>query len=388
MRIFSTAKPKLALVFDLGSASVGSAIFEISKTNAPRIIWSAREPIVLLPKLDLDQLLSLIGKTLSSVLAKAASSGVGSPQKFFCILGPAWHASQARIIRFAQSSPFTFSEKLADELIQKEIQVFKKEHAPEYLEKAQASVPIELKSLRLSLNGYPTERPIGHKARELEMAIFVSIAGKSFLDQIEKSVWDHFHRGGVKFSTLLISIFTIVRDLFQLKDFILVDIGGEITSIALAKGGTLTESASFPKGKNFIVRELARDLGTSLDEVRSLLSLYQSGHAGERARKRLEAALESARSKWLHVFEETLAHLSGDISIPSDIFISAGEELAQFFSDTIQNEKLSQYTLTNSKFKITFLGTEALHGAAQFALGASKDLPLMIETIYINRYLC
>lgn len=381
-------KPPLALVFDIGSASVGAAIFEIGKNKVPKILYSIREPILLLPTLDLEQLLSLVFKTLDSVLGKAAKGGVGAPSMFFCVLGPTWHASQTRIVRYAKNTNFAFTTKLADELIQKEIHLFKEEQSPQYLEEGEMSVPIELKSLKIALNGYAVEHPLDRKAKELEMTILVSIAGKFFLEKVEAAVREHFHRDALKFSTLLIATYTIVRDLYLLPNFIMVDIGGELTAIALVKHDTLAESATFPMGKNFIIRETSKALGTSLDETRSLISLYQGGHADERVGARLAKAIGSARTEWLNHFEETLAHLSNDISIPSDIFISAGEELAGFFAETIQNERLSQYTLTDSKFRIKFLNVDALYGKVEFMGNARHDFPLAVEAIYINRYLC
>jgi len=49
MGIFSKPKEEkeLALVFDIGSSSVGGAVFEIQKFGIPKIILSIREPIIL-----------------------------------------------------------------------------------------------------------------------------------------------------------------------------------------------------------------------------------------------------------------------------------------------------------------------------------------------------
>ena len=262
----------MGLVFDIGSSSVGGALFYTQKSKAPRIIYTVREPLVLLPKMDVDQFLSLTLKTLSTVAGKVAKAGIGAPEKIFCILGPAWYGSQTRIIKLAKNTPFTFTTKLADELIQKEIHLFKEEHLLQYLEEEEQSVPIELKNLKISLNGYPTESPLDRSVRELEMTIFISMGGKLFLEQAQSVIRDHFHRDEVKFSSLAIASFTTVRDLYALSDFLLVNIGGEITAVALVKKDILSESSSFPMGRNFIIREAARGLSTTLQEAKNLFS--------------------------------------------------------------------------------------------------------------------
>ena len=389
MGIFSRGeRRRLGLVFDIGSSSVGGALFYTQKSKAPRIIYTVREPLVLLPKMDVDQFLSLTLKTLSTVAGKVAKAGIGAPEKIFCVLGPAWYGSQTRIIKLAKNTPFTFTTKLADELIQKEIHLFKEEHLLQYLEEEEQSVPIELKNLKISLNGYPTESPLDRSVRELEMTIFISMGGKLFLEQAQSVIRDHFHRDEVKFSSLAIASFTTVRDLYALSDFLLVNIGGEITAVALVKKDILSESSSFPMGRNFIIREAARELSTTLEEAKSLISLYKDEHADGKARAKLEKAIGKIRSDWLKKFQESLAGLSNEISLPSTVFVTADPDLAGFFLETIENEQLSQYTLTDSKFKINFLNEEALHGAAFFAGNVARDPALMLESIYINRYLC
>jgi len=64
-----------------------------------------------------------------------------------------------------------------------------------------------------------------------------------------------------------------------------------------------------------------------------------------------------------------------------------GKDLADFFSETIKNEQFSQYTLTESKFEITFLNTEAFYRAAEFENNSIREPFLIVDSIYINRFL-
>ncbi len=389
MGLFSAKeKNELALVFDLGSSSVGGALFEINKDKPPKIVYALREPLVLLPKPDIDQFLSLTFKTLSTVAGKIARAGVGAPERIFCVLGSPWYASQTRVVRLEKNSPFSFTAKLADELIQKEIIQFKQEHALEYQEEKDQSALIELKNMKITLNGYPTSEPLDKKVKELEMTLFVSVSAKHFLEKVKEIVGNHFHRNEVKFSSFAMASFTVARDLGPRDDFLLVDIGAEMTAISIVKKGILSESGSYPLGRNFIIRSVAGELQHSLDEAKTLVSLYKDEHTEDRLHLRLAKVIEKGRAEWLKKFQESLAGLSGDISMPSTVFVTADPDLADFFSETIKNERLSQYTLTDSKFETVFLNPEALHGAAAFAPNVLRDPHLVIESVYLNRYLC
>jgi len=97
--------------------------------------------------------------------------------------------------------------------------------------------------------------------------------------------------------------------------------------------------------------------------------------------------INKLKSQWLAKFQESLINLSNDISIPSTIFLTVDQALADFFIETIKSEQFNQYTLTESKFKVVFLGTQALHGIALFQENVIRDPFVIIESIYVNRFL-
>ena len=63
------------------------------------------------------------------------------------------------------------------------------------------------------------------------------------------------------------------------------------------------------------------------------------------------------------------------------------KDFADFFSQTIKTEQFSQYTLTESKFEVIILNTQKLHGVAMFEDNVIREPFLIIDSIYINRFL-
>lgn len=388
--IFSGSKKEgeLALVFDVGSSSVGGALFFIQKSRAPKIIISLREQITLEDKIDPDRFLLSTIKSLEIVASKISLAGLGAPSRIFCVLSSPWYASQTRIIKLEKNTPFTFTTKLADDLIQKETAFFKEEHLSNYLKAGNKVRHLEFKSMKTLLNGYSTSKPVGQKAKELEMVIFVSMGAEQVLEKIEEVVFRHFHSKEVKYSSFITASFTVARDMFiHQEDFLLIDIGGEMTDISMIKKDVLRESASFPLGRNFLVREVSSSLKCTLDEAKSFVSLYKDNHADGSLTQKLEPIMSKSKKEWLKNFQESLAHLSNDISIPAIVFITVEEDLAQFFSDIIKTEQFNQYILTESKFQIIYLSTKMLHEVADFEENVVRDPFLIIESVYINRFL-
>jgi hypothetical protein len=390
MSIFSGHKKKdeLILVFNIGSSSVGGALFEAQSSGIPKIVLSVREPIVLEEKVNIENFLLLTTKSLEIVADKIYKSGLGAPSQIFCVLSSPWYASQTRIIDFKKNTPFVFNEKLADDLIKKEIKIFEEEHKLKYNNIDNKVRTIELKNIKTMLNGYEMSNPLNQKAKELEMVVFVSISGEQALKKIEDAIGKYFHSKQIRFSSFVMSFFTVVRDMYpKQENFLLVDIGGEVTDISMIKKSTLRESMSFPLGRNFLTRGVAKDLNCSLGEANSFISLFKDGHAEESIAKKLTLILNKLRTEWLKNFQDSLANISKDISIPSTIYIAIDKDLVDFFSETIKTEQFSQYTLTESKFEVIFLSTELLHGTAVFKEDVIREPFLIIDSIYINRFL-
>jgi len=381
-------KDKLALVFYIGSSSVGGALFVMQTSGIPKLLISLREKLPLQKTLDIDNFESSTLQALGLVADKIYTAGLGKPEEIFCVLSSPWHVSQTRAIRLQKNAPFVFSSKLAFELIEKEISFFEEEYIEKYKQEASAVRSIEFKNIKTMLNGYESISPINQKTKELEMTIYISISSDKFLKKIEEAVRTRFHFKKIRFSSFTLSSFAVVRDIYAHKeDFILIDIDGEMTDITMVKKNILRESISFPLGTNSFARGIALSSGSSIAEAESLVSLLKDAHAEESVERKNGPVLNKLKQDWLHKFQESLSNLSNDISVPSTIYLCVDKGMANLFSEIIKNEQFNQYTLTESKFEVIFLEAEVFHGMVLFEGGVERDPFLISSSIYINRFL-
>lgn len=390
MGIFGKAQKKeeLILVFNIGSSSVKGALFYLQKSGVPKVIYSIREPIILEEEVNIDRLLSLTIKSLEIVTDKIYKKGIGAPSRIFCILLSPWYISQTRVINFKKNTPFVFTPKLADDLIKKEVGFLQEEYFKKYKNIGNSIRLIELKNIKITLNGYETEKPLNKKAKELEMAVFLSMSAEEVCKKIEETIIKRFSFKEIKFSSFTMVSFAVVRDMYtHQENFLLINVGGEITDISMVKNNVLRESTSFPLGINFMIRAVASTMRCSLSEAKSLISLFKDGHASVSAAQSLEPIIAKLKSEWLLKFQESLSNLSSDISIPAFIYITMDKDLVDFFSEIIRTEQFSQYTLTESKFQIVFLNVQNLHGIAVFEGDAIFNAFLTLDSVYISRFL-
>ena len=383
----SESNSKLVAVFDLGSSSIGGALFWKRDEEGPKIIYSIRESMPLKKNIKFEEFLSDTTSALDRVAAKLSTVGLGAPKKFFCVLSSPWYSSQVRVITLKKNVPFVFNLKLADELIKKENALFEEEYVRSMPNESKVR-SIELKNMRILLNGYATTNPLDQKTEDLEMDVFVSISPEEVLSNIENAIERHFNTKDVRFASFALASFTVARDMFIHQDnFSLVDIGGEITEICSVRKDALRSSISYPLGYNYFIRGVASAFNCSLDEAKSYISLYKDDHSGGTKEKKLAAVIEKLKLDWLARFQESLVFLSNDISVSSTIFMTIDEELAAFFADTIKNEQFNQYAFTESKFRVVYLGSQMLHGIAEYKKDIKHDSFITIESIYINRFL-
>ena len=375
------------MIFDVGSSSVGAALSWLGGEGPPRIIQSVREPIVLEEKTEFERFLTLTAKALEVVAEKISKSGLGAPQKVFCILSSPWYVSQTRVITIEKNTPLLFTEKIAKGLVDKEITLFEEEYRAKYAHPQEKIRTLEVRTIRTSLNGYETPHPFHQRAKQFEMTIFISISPEAVLARFEEAVRKYFHARKINFASFVMASFIVARDVFSHEEnFLLIDLGGEVTDISLIKKNTLMGSISYPAGTNFIVRRVAEGIGVTLPEAISAISLYKDGHAAGTIAKKLDPVMAELKKQWLSKFQESLANLTNDISIPSKIFMAVDREYADFFTAIIKTEQFNQYTLTDSKFEIAFLGSEALSGTTLFGEGVPRDPFIIIEVICIDRF--
>lgn len=381
-------KEELVFVFDIRSSSVGAAVFLLSKDGISKIIYSTREKIKLEDNLDFKRFFYLTCKALDIVVNKVCVKNFGKPKKIICVLSSPWYSSETRTISLKKNITFVFTNKLADSLIQKEISLFEEEYLEKYKHLDDKIKLLEFRNMKILLNGYPSSEPLNQKIKDLEMIIYVSMAEEKILDKFKSIINKHFNFRDIKFTSFLMNSFAVARDIFVHEDsFLLVDIGGEITDISMVKKDILRSSVSFPLGKNFLIKGIKDGLACSFEEAQSYLSLYKDNHDLESFRDKVEPVLNKLRINWMQRFQESLAGVSNDISIPSVIFVTADQDLAEFFIDIIKKEQFNQYSLTDSKFKVIFLNNQTLHGIITLENEFTKDSLLVLESIYISRFL-
>ena len=351
---------KRILAVDLDSSYISVLYLERNGTVSEEI-FSAREPIRGKEAMDPEQFLYHSLSALKSVLGQVFAKRLPLPDKILCLLSSPWYVSEVRKIRLARKVPFIFTAKLADELFRSEAKRLQKVYVQvENIEKRAELEPIEMKTMKTTLNGYTASSPLGRKAKELELSVFVAMAPREVLEKIRNTTNGYFTAPSLKFASSCFASFSAVRNLFPESDFLLVEVDGEITDLSLVKKGELCGFMSFPFGYEFFPRRLSELLNISHAEAVSLLSLLSRGQAERSVGRRTALAMKEVQKEWREEFERSLSGITEEIAVPFSVILSTVPEFSVFFQKTISQEQSHQYDWAESKFRVTFLSKSAL----------------------------
>lgn len=378
-----TGATKTVLVLDIGSGSVGGAFVSVSNDEPPIILYSTRIPIVFQRTLKHDRLLFEMLRSLRKCVetlqrhhsTHKAGRKIGH---VYVTLAAPWHISQTHLIKMQREQSFMVTERFLRDVLHEARENF---DTAAVAEATFGGHPVRLEEaiMQTTLNGYPTSKPYGKRVRKLEAAVYLSLVDSAVQSGILEEIERIFGERVVTLHPFLLAAFSVVREVHAaLNDFLLIDIGGEAAEIGLVRNGILLESMSLPWGRNYILRELADELGTIPEEAHTMLRLSES--AGTKSNPNIERAQRMVTQKWLKAFGAICAELAEDERLPEDVLLTTLPDLAPWFATVLKSDIGSHYTYTQKPFSVTLLGGSDSVQHLRFADGAEHDPFLTLET--------
>lgn len=389
---------KHAAIFDIGSGSVGVSLVEFDSTsNYPTILWNNRSTMSFQEVPHFEQLTkSMLSTLLDSVLMLQTegfqrfreSSQKNTIDDMLFVFASPWYAMQTKVITFEKEKPFRINKSFLEALIDKEEKQFRALAKRDAGGKAKAEPQLmERQVIQTVLNGYTTQHPYNKMVHQVKIDFILSAVPKDVHEKISEIAAQMLNgESGIFHSFTLVS-FSIVRDIFHNKDnFLLLDISAEITDVTLVHEGALLETASFPQGKHFLIRDIASELNTIPEEATSLLRAYFDGHIGAEHYGKIKSALAKTAESWIHSLNETLIQLSENVSIPETIFMTVDNDFSAWFKETIEKTDFSHLIFSGASFNIILLNSTLLANYVRYRKNISPIDPfLALEALFFKK---
>lgn len=397
---FSKDKAELGIVFTIGSSSVGAGLVKFRRGSAPQVVYTVRESIPYQEAVSPERFLSDMLMTLGVVHGRLHKEGLAHLKfteygahrirhAFYTFSSP-WAASQTKIASIENKGSVTVTREMIDDVVMKAEKAFEGEvvdlsNDPELRNKLSI---VEKRVIQVRLNGYEVRDPYGKEAKTLDVSFFISLVPKVVIDKVSESSLGALHSHNMHFASSQLASYSVLRDVFSNRDdFILLEIGGEVSDVSVVKNGLILETASFPLGRNFLIRRISRALSVTSEGALSLLRLYYGGHADEETAESLRPVLENASAEWLGALHTTLVEISGTLSLPQDLLIVLGGDLVPFFMRVVKDEKITQFEIVDVPFRATLVNQDLLKQHVSFSASAIKDPTIALATIFASRTL-
>jgi len=115
----------------------------------------------------------------------------------------------------------------------------------------------------------------------------------------------------------------IVKKL-NIRDALLVDVGGERTLLARLKNGLLVGLKSFPLGGREFLWNIAKAAGTTCAEAEDLKKQYSQGILNKNLTPKVKKAIDDSLSIWKHKFKESVGFLHHTGPLTENILLFGG----------------------------------------------------------------
>jgi len=371
----SAGKP--VLVADIGDGSIGVSL--VSLAGPAEILLSKRATLPLEDRTreqSAAAIIKLLEETAGKLLAASAPDGtkIASPHAVYVIMQAPWTRFRTTSSDERFDEPRTITkDAIAD-------QATKALAAPSELDRNSI---LEAGVLQVFLNGYPTANPIGKRAKAISVVAFesdidagmrssiIGIFGKLLPDRAPS-----FHSG-------MRSLLTVMHEhLPDIQRFLLIDIGGTVTSCAVIRKDAVTQYAAANEGLTTILKRIAQ--GGLPEETLSLLRMLATDACSTSACQAVKDSLAKAEPELVRAFGEVFTTLATTRRLPNVCMLSAQAELTPWLQGFFERIDFSQFTATTQPLSVETLSPEHLLDSVHWRAGVIPDTGLGIAASSVN----
>ena len=381
----NTIKP--VVIFDIGSASIGGAVVFFDK-KVPHITYCTRMQLPFQEVADTKRLLPQIEEFLGQIAKDIQKNGLQRtkgdsliPQEIVCVLSSLWTHTQTTCASFEHKKHFEVTDRIMDNLFS---QIRKTNKANDKRGRKHMEV-IEEVIISSVLNGYPTQFPLGKEASRIEVTYLESTVTKKLHRGIRNAVLGVFSPDiPLLFRSFTLVSFCVARDIFEnIKDFLLIDVTGEITELTVVRDSILEDTISFPYGRNTLIRDIAKKTGSVPEDV---LARIKIAFSSTKDISKMKDVIFEEEKRWTEMFGEACGEISSEMNpLPQRVFLVADTDYADWFHKMIERVDFSQFTATREAFQVSSLIGEHMENVCVLRDGVTKDNFLIIDSLLYNR---
>lgn len=351
MTIFGKKDSSLTVLCDIGSGSITASLVLYQKNVPPTFLYTINRSFAVADKPDSFKLVDNMLKALDELLLDAIQKGLENPKiKSFSkeisnvvvSFSSPWFMPKTKFVDIKEEKPFVVTEAYLKELTKKEEDLFKKEIKDLHENVQDEFEIIENSIVHIKVNGYVINRIVGQKVSSLSAYLCMSLVSKEVLDKVQRLIekHTHLHAGNIVYHTFPVVSFSVTRDIFVgYQDFLLIDVTSEVTDLTLVSNDVLSKTTSIPTGRNFIIRQIAKEFSLPSEIAESDLYLFYNKKLDIETTEKIQNILVDIEKEWAIYLEKALEDLSPQLVLPTRVYLTSSQDVSDIYLDYLKLSK-------------------------------------------------
>jgi len=339
------------VLYDICSSNVGVALVA-SQNGVREIVWSKRVEFGYKSVDDYNHYIRTMYATLLEMGMKMVGEGIhvlreryknfsAHSLKVFCILGQPWFFGSVTTEVCSRESPFQITQVLLEKMrndaflkiVGKQESVAWQEvmGKPKYLEVAYDTVTLE---------GYQVHSHEHRTTKELSITFYFGVVSESVQEHIEEVLKKVLPNHSITFitATTMFSVLENICRVAKSQRSLLLEITGEMTSVALLEKGILRGVKTLSFGTNHLLKIIAPNAVT-FEEAQTSLEIFKKKYTKKDGLASLPHELQDALRTWEENVMSSVHFLLNGKVIPTDTGIVVDPLLYKFYATIINEPK-------------------------------------------------
>jgi hypothetical protein len=372
MSLFEKSE-KVSLLVTIGSGLISAGLVAFADGQKPTIIYSVFLPFKIEESPEKNKLASTMNSLLGQVLSLVIKDGLsqaywkGKKKHIYSALvsfSSPWFVSKIKKIELQEGKAFVVGQSFIQSILESEKKIFVDEINGDKSKKSPDNIiVIENAFTDFKINGYSITNYLGQKTKNLTTSLYMSAVPKSVVDIVYGQLSKHFSikAENISMNSFSFISFAVSENLFPaLNDFLLVDVTAEMTDVVLVNKKSVAEIVSFPSGRNFIIRQIARKFGVSTEIAESLLRMSAGKKSDDETTTQMQEVLSDAEKEWSIYFENAFTELSKSAVLPPIVCLTAGEDVSDLYSGFLEIQKEDQTAEFRKNIQVFHLDERAM----------------------------
>lgn len=322
------------LIIDIGSASIGACTTTVGEKGKPILSSVSRTLVAGSGEGTRADLSDAVKGTVKHVLARLQKSS--NPKVVHIVLASPWYQTRLKTIVSKAKKFLPISKSTVADLVEN-YHKKKKEESSAY----PGSSKLESVVTQAYVNGYQTLIEQTLHGNVLKLELYEGFAPADFIQGLTDSVHEVFHDVSVHFHSFPLIAFVTLRSLRSEEGFTFIDVGGEVTDVAIVHKDGLRFLGSFPRGTNALLSDVS--LGKERAEAASRLSLYVRGELSAEEGASFASLFQKSAQLWNEEYQKILEDAVADVPIPRTAFVIADRDELKWFEKVISQEGVKMF---------------------------------------------